>query len=113
MLYASLLALVLLFGGARLALFPAQGSTVRVAGISPSQALVAASYKQLSQKSWQALFSGTATQADRERVHQAVAPIYNELLSRTEQEAHAGAKIILWPEYSGGGYPDYKKTRPP
>ncbi len=33
-LYGSLLALVLLFGGARLALFPAQGSTVRVAGIS-------------------------------------------------------------------------------
>jgi len=105
LLYGSLLALVLLFGGARLALFSSQGSTVRVAGIGPSQALVAASYKQLSQKSLQALFSGTATQADRERVHQAVAPIYNELLSRTEQEARAGAKIILWPEYSGVAYP--------
>ena len=105
LLYGSLLALVLLFGGARLALFPAQGSTVRVAGITPSQALVAASYKQLSQKSLQALFSGTATPADRERVHQAIAPIYKELLSRTEQEARAGAKIILWPQYSGAGYP--------
>ena len=48
-LYGSLLALVLLFGGARLALFPAQGSTVRVAGISPSRAMLAATEKQLSQ----------------------------------------------------------------
>jgi len=39
LLYAGLLASVLLFGGMRLALFPAQGSAVRVAGISPSRRL--------------------------------------------------------------------------
>jgi apolipoprotein N-acyltransferase len=106
-LYASLLALVLLFGGARLALFPAQGSTVRVAGISPSRAVMAAYYKQeshLSQNDWQALFSGRATQADREFLRQASAPVYNELFALSLQEARAGAKIILWPEATGGVY---------
>jgi len=55
--------------------------------------------KQLSQHSWDALFSGTATQADRNLFRQAVAPIYNELLLRSGQEVQGGAKIILWPEY--------------
>jgi len=49
----------------------------------------------------QALFSGTATQADRQIVHQASAPVFDELLSLSEQEARAGAKIIVWPEASG------------
>ncbi len=103
-LYSSLLTLVLLFGGARLALFPPQGSTVRVAGVSPSRALIAAYNKQVSQNDalMQALFSGTATQADRQIVHQASAPVFDELLSLSEQEARAGAKIIVWPEASGG-----------
>jgi apolipoprotein N-acyltransferase len=96
-LYASLLALVLLFGGARLALFPAQGSTVRVAGISPSQALVAAADKQVPQK-----LSGKETQAQRALISQANAPVFDELLALSEAEARAGAKIILWPECSGG-----------
>ncbi len=98
-LYASLLALVLLFGGARLALFPAQGSTVRVAGISPSQAPVAAADKQVSM---QAPMSGTETQAERALISQANAPVFDELLALSETEARAGAKIILWPECSGG-----------
>ncbi len=104
-LYSSLLALVLLFGGARLALFPAQGSTVRVAGISPSQAVMAASDNYLSHLSphtWEAIFSGTATPADRELARQAYAqafaPVNDELFSQSLQEARAGAKIIVWPE---------------
>src|SRR5262249_6661091 len=96
-LYGSLLALVLLFGGARLALFPAQGSTVRVAGISPSQVLIAAADKQVSQN-MEALMSGTQTQADRDLYRQAYAPVNDELFSRSEQEARAGARIIVWPE---------------
>jgi len=100
-LYASLLALVLLFGGARLALFPAQGSTVRVAGISPSHALLDARDKQLSQlplHTRKALASGTATPAERELFRQAFAPVNDELLSLSLKEARAGAKIIVWPE---------------
>jgi apolipoprotein N-acyltransferase len=102
-LYGGLLALVLLFGGARLALFPAQASTVRVAGISPSQAVLAAAGKQFPlQDSWNALISGKGTQADRQIVRQHSAPVFAELLVRSEQEARAGAKIIVWPECSGG-----------
>lgn len=97
LLYGSLLILILLFGGARLALFPAQGSTVRVAGISPSPALLAAANKQVSQN-MEALMSGTQTQAQRELIRQAYAPVNDELFSRSEQEARAGARIILWPE---------------
>jgi apolipoprotein N-acyltransferase len=95
----------LLYGGARLALFPAQGSTVRVAAISPSHAVIAAANKQfssLSQKSWAALMAGEGTSADRQIVHLANAPVFDELLTRSEQEAHAGAKIIVWPECTGG-----------
>ena len=100
-LYAGLLALVLLFGGARLALFPAQGSTVRVAGITPSQALLVGANKLVSQHiNMEALMSG-GTQADRQIVRQASAPVYDELLALSEAEARAGAKIILWPEASG------------
>jgi apolipoprotein N-acyltransferase len=100
-LYAGLLALVLLFGGARLALFPAQGSTVRVAGITPSQALIAAANNQGSQN-MEALMSGTETQAQRELIRQASAPVFDELLALSEAEARAGARIIVWPECSGG-----------
>jgi apolipoprotein N-acyltransferase len=90
-LYASLLALVLLFGGARLALFPAQGSTVRVAGISPSPALLAAFDKQ----------AGPQKTVSRELIRQASAPVFDELFALSEAEARAGAKIIVWPEGSG------------
>jgi apolipoprotein N-acyltransferase len=113
-LYASLLALVLLFGGARLALFPAQGSTVRVAGISRTHALQAMVdqqfSQQISQQTWTTLVSGTATPAERARARQAVAPVFahafapvnDDLLARSEQEARAGAKIIVWPEGGAG-----------
>jgi apolipoprotein N-acyltransferase len=90
-LYGSLLALVLLFGAARLAIFPAQGSTVRVAGISPSSTLLAAYEKQVGQQ----------MTTSRELIRQASAPVFDQLLTMSEAEAHAGAKIIVWPEGSG------------
>ena len=108
-LYASLLALVLLFGGVRVALFPVQASTVRVAGISPSQALLAASERQISQFSphtLQALYFGTATPAERQAFAQVFAqtsaPRNDELFALSLQEARAGAKIIVWSEGGAG-----------
>jgi apolipoprotein N-acyltransferase len=93
LLYAGLLAAVVLFGGTRLAVFPPQGSTVRVAGISPSRAL----------PPWETLAqSAFATQPDREHARQtfaqAMAPVYDDLFARSEQEARAGAKIVVWSE---------------
>ena len=108
-LYAGLLALVLLFGGARLTLFPPQASTVRVAGISPSAALFAAKEKQLSQLpslTLQALFFGRLTPTERQAFAQVLAktsaPINDELFAQSLQEARAGAKIIVWSEGAVG-----------
>jgi apolipoprotein N-acyltransferase len=100
-LYGSVLALVLLFGGARLAVIPSTQGTVRVAGVSPSHPAIAAYDKQLSQSTTHALVSGVSTPADRQTVHRATAPVFDELLARSAQEASAGAKIIVWPESSG------------
>ena len=89
-LYAGLLALVLLFGGARLALFPAQASTVRVAGISPSAALLAAKEQHINQlpsQTLQALFFGRLTPAERQAFAQvftqASAPVNDELFAQS------------------------------
>lgn len=108
-LYAGLLALVLLFGGARLTLFPAQASTVRVAGISPPAALFAEKEKQFSQlpsQTTQALFFGTATLTERQAFAQVLArtsaPINDALFAQSLQEARAGARIIVWSEGAAG-----------
>ncbi len=119
LLYGGLLSLVLLFGGARLAFFPAQaqGSTVRIAGISPERTLSAAADQQFAHQvpmqTWMALMAGATgasgtggTQAQRDRARSAVAPVFardyapvnDDLLARSEQQARAGAKIIVWPE---------------
>jgi len=108
-LYAGLLVLVLLFGGARLALFPAQASTVRIAGISPSAALFAAREQHLNQlpsQTLQALFLGKLTPTERQAFAQVFTqtsiPINNELFAKSLQEARAGAKIIVWSEGAAG-----------
>jgi apolipoprotein N-acyltransferase len=104
-LYGGILASVLLLGGIRLALWPAQGNTVRVAGISPSPAAIAAFEKQFTQLSpsdMQALIAGQPTLATRESIHQTSTPFFDGLFALSEQEARAGAKIILWPEQSSG-----------
>ena len=100
LLYAAVLAVVLLGGGARLALFPPQATLVRVAGLSPSQAAVAALKKQLPQETGSLLLSGKATQADRALARSAFTTLDDDLLARSQQEARAGAKIVVWPEAS-------------
>ncbi len=100
LLYAAVLAVVLLGGGSRLALFPPQATLVRVAGLSPSQAAVAAFNKQLPQATLSLLSSGQATQADRALARSAFTTLDNDLLARSQQEARAGAKIVVWPEAS-------------
>ena len=103
MLYAAILAVVLLGGGARLALFPPEATPVRIAGLSVSQAAVAAFNKQLSPATLSLLLSGKATQADRALAHSAFTMLDNDLFVRSQQEARAGAKILVWPESSPVG----------
>jgi apolipoprotein N-acyltransferase len=100
--YGSLLALVLLFGGARLAFFPALGVTARVAGVSPSPALLAAANKQVSQSFPIGMGMTGGAQAQREMYRLAYAPVNDELFSLSSAEARAGAKIIVWPEARAG-----------
>jgi apolipoprotein N-acyltransferase len=97
-LYGSLLALILLLGGARLAFFPAQGVTVRVTGVSPSPALLAAANRQVSQSFPMGMGMSGGTQAQREIYRQAYAPVNDELFLLSGAEARTGAKIIVWPE---------------
>jgi apolipoprotein N-acyltransferase len=103
-LYASLLAMVLLFGGARMALFPVDANTVRIVGISPSHTVIAAADQRLSSlpsKYWEALYTGKASPAERAAYGEAVVPLFDELLSRSLEEGRSGAKIIVWPEAAG------------
>ena len=102
-LYTAVLAVVLLGGGARLALFPPEATLVRVAGLSASQAAVAAFNQQLPQATLSLLESGKATQADRALARSAFTTLDNDLLARSQQEARAGAKIVVWPEASPVG----------
>ena len=102
-LYAGVLAVVLLGGGARLALFPPQATSVRVAGLSASQAAVAAISQQLPPETLSLLLSGKATQADRAIARSAFTTLDDDLLARSQQEARAGAKIVVWPESSPTG----------
>jgi|GEM_PF-89510 len=100
LLYAGVLAVVFLGGGARLAFFPPDATLVRIAGLSPSQAAVAAFNRQLPQATQNVLLSGKATQADRAIARSAFTTLDDDLFARSQQEARAGAKIIVWPEAS-------------
>jgi apolipoprotein N-acyltransferase len=112
LLYAAVLAIVLLGGGARLSLFPPHAATVRVAGLSASQAAVAAFKQQLPSSTLDLLISGKATQADRALAHSAFTIIDNDLFNRSRQEVVAGAKIVVWPESSPMGAAVLQEDQP-
>jgi apolipoprotein N-acyltransferase len=111
-LYTAILTAVLLGGGARLAFFPPQASTVRIAGLSASQAAVAAFKQQLPSNTLDLLISGKANQADRALARSAFAIIDNDLFKRSQQEAGAGAKIVVWPESSPTGAAILQEDQP-
>jgi apolipoprotein N-acyltransferase len=98
LLYASILSLVLLFGGARLILFPPQADSVRVAGVSPSRSVSAEFDKQMPASKLSVLLSSKATETDRQVARQAFAKVNEDLLTLSQQTAQAGSKIVLWPE---------------
>ena len=98
-LYVSVLSVVLLGGGARLALFPPQATLVRVAGLSPSQAAVAAFNKQLTQATGALLATGQATQTDRALARSAFTTLDNDLLASGQAvlEQLEQANLFLMP----------------
>lgn len=102
-LYAAVLAIVLVGGGARLALFQPGAATVRVAGLSASRAAVTAFNQQLPSSAITALESGKATPGERDQARSAFATLDDDLFAGSQQEARDGAKIVVWPEASSVG----------
>ena len=93
LLYGGLLALVFVGGGARLAFFAPQGATVRVAGVTAlhhNELLPAGNFAALDQEK--------TTEAQRQAARPVLAQIDASLLMLTQQEARAGAKVVVWPE---------------
>ncbi len=89
MLYAGVLALVLLYGGARLAFATpppgVTGNTIRVAGITVSDRSLMADLDQARIK-------------DPAGYQKELAEIENFAFNATRREARAGAKVVLWNE---------------
>ena len=81
-LYAGILVLVVLLGGARLALFPPQSNTVRVASVTRSFDL---SRTTECEQEWECIRGMLDESLD-------------DYLEDSRQAVHAGAKIIVWQE---------------
>ena len=89
---AATLAAVLVAGGLRLAFNPPAGPTVRIAGITVDNMAV-------FKGTWRPLTYGKPlTPAMAEAAAPAARRLQRDLLQRTEEEALAGAKIVVWSE---------------
>ncbi|MEV4399178.1 nitrilase-related carbon-nitrogen hydrolase [Nonomuraea sp. NPDC049607] len=95
--FGAVLTLVLVGGSMRLAFAAPAGETVRVAGVSPARSVLEASNKALNGFPSPEQLAG----ADPDTVRRALDPVNDSLLTATEREASAGAKIVVWPEAGG------------
>jgi apolipoprotein N-acyltransferase len=93
LLYGVLLALVFLGGGARLAFFAPQAATVRVAGVTAQHY-----HELLPSANFGQLLDEKTTEAQRQAIRPVLAKVDENLLMLSQQEARAGAKVVLWPE---------------
>ncbi|TME05411.1 MAG: hypothetical protein E6I80_17225 [Chloroflexi bacterium] len=93
LLYSALLALVFLGGGARLAFFAPQGATVRVAGVTALHY-----HELLPESNFGALLDEKTTEAQRQAIRPVLAQVDANMLALSQQEARAGAKMVVWPE---------------
>ncbi|MFF1542662.1 nitrilase-related carbon-nitrogen hydrolase [Streptomyces sp. NPDC058291] len=95
LVYGTVLLTVVLAGGARLAFGPSAGTTVRIAGVSPSRAVTDSLQATLGR-----IDGGPAdvAAAPAAQVEPAMTAVENDLLAATRREAAAGAEIVIWPE---------------
>jgi apolipoprotein N-acyltransferase len=91
--FTALLLTVLLAGGARLAFFPPSSATVRVASLSPAKDGPPSNPSLLDR-----IVHQQATENERAQFRAASATARDNLLARSDQQAAAGAKILLWSE---------------
>jgi len=87
------IAAVLLLGGLRMALFPPNLQTVRVASISDR--IVG---PELARPVKIRMFEGKATSEDMAAIRPWATAIDEDLLARAEREMQAGARIVFWGE---------------
>jgi apolipoprotein N-acyltransferase len=102
-LYVVALVAVFLAGFARMTLTSPGRGVARVAAISASKHVAAATSGLLTPPTIDALESGTATPAQRAAARTAFTMLDDDLLAATTQQAHGGAQIIAWPEASAAG----------
>ncbi len=91
---ALLVIITMLAGGARLALFPPEGKTVRVATLSRIDGKLHPDPKVVGRM----FHNEPLTSEEIATIRESAAAIDNDLLNRTEREAKAGAHIIFWGE---------------
>jgi apolipoprotein N-acyltransferase len=90
--YMTLLALVLLWGGWRLASAPPVADAVRVAAIAVDN-------PALTVGVWNPVARGReVTEADQQDMRQQLQALHDTLLEATRKEARAGARIVVWAE---------------
>ena len=92
LLYGGLLALVLVGGGARLTFFAPQGATVRVAGVTALHY-----HTLLPSANFGQLLDEKTTQAQRQAIRPVLARVDANMLALSQQEARAGAKVVVRP----------------
>ncbi|MEV5410072.1 nitrilase-related carbon-nitrogen hydrolase [Thermopolyspora sp. NPDC052614] len=94
--YACVLALVLVAGGARLALAAPSGPAVRTAGISPDDSVTAEMTRALG--AVDGSYARRVAGLDPARVRPVFERVNGNLLARSREAARAGAKIVFWSE---------------
>lgn len=87
------IAVLVLLGGVRMAVFPPSSQTARVASLSKRKV-----DPEPSAAASDRFFSGKGTPEDIDVYQRWAIAMDNDLLSRAEQEMQAGAKIVFWGE---------------
>jgi len=86
-IYAGIMAVVLLLGGARLVFFPSVSGTIRVGSVTASQTIVIQLRKCLENEDWKC-------------VRRTSDQLFTVLIEDSQQAARAGANIVFWQEYA-------------
>lgn len=98
---AATICIVLLAGGARMALFPPYSQTVRVASISKTKV-----DPEPTDAAWGRLLADRAATEDIDAIRRWSTAVDNDFLARAEREMQSGAKIVFWGE---GNAPVFKE----
>lgn len=93
LMWAIVVATIIIFGGLLLTIFPPSSQTVRIASISRRDM-----EPELSDAVSSRMFSGQSTAEDLVAIRAWAGAIDNDLLTRAERELQAGAKIVFWGE---------------